>query len=62
MDDKFYNLIAVVKQYPYLYDKNHASFRDVNKRNNAWKEVAKLCKMTGKLNKHFLIYNNFKFM
>nr|XP_018904973.1 PREDICTED: uncharacterized protein LOC109035709 [Bemisia tabaci] len=46
MTDK--GLIRAVKNYPFLYDNNNASFHDTKKRDGAWMEIAsKFDKTTG---------------
>lgn len=42
-------LIDLVRSRPYLYDKTYREYKDMNIKENAWKEMAGILNITGKL-------------
>lgn len=45
-------LISLVKQFPLLYDRSHPLYNNSAAKSNAWKEVAKGCKLKGNIFRH----------
>lgn len=44
-------LIDCVRGYPHLYNHQDKNFRDHLMKENSWKEIASVMKMSGKINK-----------
>lgn len=42
-------LIHLVKGFPYLYDKSDKSYKDIVKKENAWKAIAEGINCSGKV-------------
>lgn len=40
------HLIALVQNCPFLYDRNHIEFRNVAKKNSAWKAIGLILKLS----------------